>query len=82
MATGWWTAYTIIPVMHWQQETYRTPLHKLIYFIQDYEPGFYAWSSRYLMADSTYKSDVPTIGIFNSGLLYEFMKGKELSVCQ
>lgn len=76
MATGWWTAYTIIPVMHWQQETYRTPLHKLIYFIQDYEPGFYAWSSRYLMADSTYKSDVPTIGIFNSGLLYEFMKGK------
>lgn len=74
MATGWWTAYTILPVIKWQAEEYHTPLHSLIYFIQDYEPGFYPWSSRYLMADSTYKADVPTIGIFNSKLLYDFFK--------
>ena len=43
-----------------------------LYFIQDYEPGFYSWSTKYLLADSTYKSDYPTIAIFNSMLLKEF----------
>jgi hypothetical protein len=43
-----------------------------LYFIQDYEPGFYPWSTRYLLADSTYKSDDPTIAVFNSMLLKEF----------
>lgn len=73
MATGWWTAYTILPVIRWQMEEYGRE-HPLLYFIQDYEPGFYAWSSRYLMADSTYRSDVPVISVFNSGLLYEFFQ--------
>ncbi len=74
MATGWWTAYTIFPVIKWQAQTYGIQEHELIYFIQDYEPGFYPWSSRYLMADSTYKSDIPTVGIFNSKLLYDYFK--------
>ena len=72
MATGWWTAYTIFPVIRWQSETYGNPVQKLVYFIQDYEPGFYSWSSRYLMADSTYRSKTPVIAIFNSRLLYDF----------
>ena len=46
----------------------------VVYFIQDYEPGFYPWSSRYLMADSTYRSELPMIAIFNSKLLYDFFK--------
>lgn len=74
MATGWWTAYTILPVIKWQAKEYSINPQELIYFIQDYEPGFYPWSSRYLMADSTYKSDVPTTAIFNSKLLYDFFK--------
>lgn len=74
MATGWWTAYTVFPVIRWQTEQYGGEGHSLVYFIQDYEPGFYAWSSRYLMADSTYQSEIPTIGIFNSKLLYEFFE--------
>jgi len=51
----------------------------LIYFIQDYEPGFYQWSSRYLMANSTYKNDVRTIGVFNSKMLYSFFKKHDYS---
>ena len=74
MATGWWTAYVIAPVIRWQRESYGISSHTLLYFIQDYEPGFYPWSSRYLMADSTYKLDIPTIGVFNSSLLYQFFK--------
>lgn len=68
IATGWWTAYTIADVIHWQKTEY--PNNKtnipLIYLIQDYEPGFYPWSSRYLMADSTYQLDIPTIAVINS----------------
>lgn len=74
MATGWWTAYTILPVIKWQTEEYHVKEHTLLYFIQDYEPGFYPWSSRYLMADSTYKSHIPTLAVFNSKLLYDFFK--------
>ncbi|HOD62076.1 MAG TPA: glycosyltransferase [Bacilli bacterium] len=73
IATGWWTAYNIIPVVNWQYKQYGLEtINKLIYFIQDYEPGFYPWSSKYLMADSTYKSNIPTIAIFNSKLLKDF----------
>lgn len=68
MATGWWTAYTIADVVRWQNKKYQLD-NPLIYFIQDYEPGFYPWSSRYLMADSTYKLDIKTIAIFNSNEL-------------
>lgn len=74
MVTGWWTAYTILPVIKWQAAEYGIRTHAMLYFIQDYEPGFYPWSSRYLMADSTYKSEIPTLAVFNSKLLYDFYK--------
>lgn len=46
----------------------------LIYLIQDYEPGFYPWSTNYLLAESTYRSAHPLIALFNSSELYEHMK--------
>lgn len=72
IATGWWTAYTIADVIRWQIRTFESASCKLVYLIQDYEPGFYAWSSRYLLADSTYRLDIPTIAIFNSKYLQDF----------
>lgn len=73
MATGWWTAYTIKDVLLWQKETWGTEVsNPLIYLIQDYEPGFYPWSSRYLMADSTYRMDTPVYAVFNAKLLKEY----------
>ncbi len=74
MATAWWTAYGAITLLQEQRAAFPSCDNKLLYFIQDYEPGFYEWSSRYLMADSTYRLDIPTIGIFNSSQLYQFMK--------
>ncbi len=74
MTTGWWTTYIIADIVKWQEKTYQQDMKKIIYFIQDYEPGFYPWSSRYLMADSTYRNEIPTIAIFNSKLLYDFFK--------
>ncbi|MCR5609792.1 MAG: glycosyltransferase family 2 protein [Lachnospiraceae bacterium] len=73
MATGWWTAYTIEEVIKWQAMTYNQNMKALVYMIQDYEPGFYAWSSRYLMSESTYRLDVPTIAVVNSELLKEHL---------
>lgn len=72
IATAWWTAYNFASVIKWQKIEYNTDMRKLIYLIQDYEPCFYPWSSRYLMADSTYRSDVPTIAVFNSKQLKEY----------
>ncbi|MBO4308845.1 MAG: glycosyltransferase family 2 protein [Clostridia bacterium] len=72
MATAWWTAYTIRPIIEWQSEIYGIDPHPLLYFIQDYEPGFYPWSSRYMLADSTYRFKIPTYAILNSGLLKDF----------
>lgn len=74
MATSWWSAYISFEILRWQADVYKQSVKKLVYFVQDYEPGFYPWSSRYLMADSTYKSDVPTIAIYNSYILSEYFR--------
>ena len=75
IATGWWTAYTISNVIRWQKEVYGVT-HPLVYMIQDYEPGFYPWSSRYMMADSTYRSELPVYAVMNSQLLNDFFAEK------
>lgn len=72
VTTAWWTTYTVRQVMEWQKQTYGVEHRPLVYIVQDYEPGFYPWSSRYMMADSTYRMDIPTYAIINSGLLKEF----------
>lgn len=70
--TGWWTAYCCQDAYVGFENTFGIKPNIFLYFIQDYEPGFYSWSTKYLLADSTYKSDYPTIAIFNSMLLKEF----------
>lgn len=71
IATSWWSAYILKPFIKWQNETLECD-HKMIYLIQDYEPGFQAWSSRYVLADSTYKNGEDIIAIFNTKLLKDF----------
>jgi len=79
MFTGWWTAYCTQEAYVEFKEKYGISPNPYIYFIQDYEPGFYPWSSRYLLADSTYRNDNKQIAIFNSKLLYEFFKKNDYS---
>jgi hypothetical protein len=71
IATAWWTAYNIKAVTNWQKKQYGV-INKIIYLIQDFEPGFYPWSSRYLLAESTYKDRAPKIAVFNSKSLYDY----------
>ena len=72
--TAWWTAHCTFDAYQRQEKIGGLKPNVFTYFIQDYEPGFYAWSSRYLMADATYRSKYEQIAIFNTELLHEFMK--------
>lgn len=78
LATAWWTAYAIQDIFSWQESEYGKS-NPLIYLIQDYEPGFYPWSSRYLMADSTYRFRKDTYAIINSKQLFDFLRDKGYS---
>ena len=45
-----------------------------IYFIQDFEPSFYPWSSSYSMAIATYQAGDRCIAVFNTQLLSDYFK--------
>lgn len=73
MATAWWTANVAREIRTWQMAEFglaRRP--PFVYLIQDFEPGFYAWSSRYVLADSTYRAPDETVAVFNTSLLKQF----------
>lgn len=76
IATAWWTAYNAKELIRIQNNFYGNSFN-LIYFIQDFEPGFYQWSSRYSLAESTYKDEIKTTAVINSKELYDFMKIKK-----
>ena len=72
MFTGWWTAHCTQEAYEVFEQEYGIKPNPFVYFIQDYEPGFYAWSTKYMLADATYKSKYDMIAIFNSMLLKEY----------
>lgn len=72
VTTFWNTTYCILELNNWFEKNFHKSL-PIIYFIQDYEPGFYSWSSRFVLAESTYK-DNRIIPVFNSFSLAEYFK--------
>lgn len=72
VCTAWWTAYNSFKAIDWQTKVFSVKDRKLVYLIQDFEPGFYSWSSRYALADSTYLLPEKTIPVFNTKLLKDF----------
>lgn len=74
IASAWWTAYTGQRLIQWQAQHFACPIRPLVYLIQDFEPGFYPWSTRYLLAQSTYtQREVPLIAVFNTRLLQDYL---------
>lgn len=73
-ATAWWTAYMAQEIVREQSRIFDQPLQKMTYIIQDYEPAFYNWSSHFVLAEATYRSEVPTVAVFNSSLLSEYFE--------
>lgn len=71
LGTAWWTAYFGFEAREMQKLLYGAA-PPLYYFIQDHEPDFYGWSSRYALARSTYLRKEETKAIINSEELYNF----------
>ncbi len=71
ISTIWWSAYCIQnEYLRWDASDLKP--NPLLYLIQDYEPGFYPWSSKYMLADSTYHSPFFQIAILNSKSLQQY----------
>lgn len=73
VATAWWTAVAARGVQEWQSKHFPMEAGNLfVYLIQDYEPGFYPWSSRYALAEATYQEPDRVIAVFNTSILKRF----------
>ena len=77
LCTGWWTAYAAQRLQSWQASELGSQVD-LLYLVQDFEPGFYPWSSNYCAALSTYRPD-RDLAIFNTGLLADYFAGQGLA---
>ena len=74
MATAWWTASSGFALLDWQQRQYPVAgRRRLLYLIQDYEPGFYPWGSRYALAQATYAHPERTVAVVNSEPLAQYL---------
>lgn len=73
IATAWWTALSAK-----QAQTFISGYfgrsRRYVYLIQDYEPNFYGWSTRYALAESTYFNAERYIAIVNSEELFDFFE--------
>lgn len=73
IATEYRTAYMCRSLLDSTSQAGYSP-RPLVYFVQDFEPLFFPWSTRYLLADSTYRSDKPTFAVFNTKLLADYFE--------
>ncbi len=76
LATFWTTAELAIRIARWQAAEFTQPIRSFAYLIQDFEPGFYAWSAQSQLARGTYAGQVPTIAVFNTSLLRDYFEGE------
>ncbi|VWD14258.1 rhamnosyltransferase WsaF family glycosyltransferase [Burkholderia contaminans] len=74
VATSWWTAKLARDILKQQETIYGSSPGKYVYLIQDYESGFYPWSSKFMLAESTYKYPDEVIPVFNTEILADYFK--------
>lgn len=72
IATAWWTAHLAYELQS-AQANYHGIRNPVIYLIQDHEPDFYGWSSRFAEARATYSCPEKTIALINSEELANYM---------
>lgn len=76
VSTIWWSAYKAKAVLSWQAQYFDRPVGPLLSLIQDYEPGFYPWGSRYLLAQSTYHHAGALHAVINSQTLADYLQAR------
>lgn len=74
MASAWWNARQAFALLDQQQKIFADrDVRRIVYFIQDFEPGFYPWSTRWSLAENTYRRPDQTIAVMNTPVLETFM---------
>lgn len=85
MATAWWTAHNAFALVDWQRQRHpQVGARRVLYLIQDYEPGFYPWGARYVLAQATYAHRERTVAVVNSQQLADYLgaQGHRFAVCK
>ena len=72
VASAWWTAVNAFRFAEAQAARFGAA-RPVVYLIQDHEPDFYGWSSRFGAARRTYRTGLPTLPLLNSEELANFM---------
>jgi O-antigen biosynthesis protein len=72
LATWWPTAHIARAI------SLQTRVPEFIYLIQDYEPGFYSWSTNHALAAATY--EMPHRAIFNESLLRDYFRRRGVGI--
>ncbi|GAC1553175.1 MAG: hypothetical protein NVS2B5_11400 [Beijerinckiaceae bacterium] len=75
VATAWWTANLAHDLIA-DQRRFWSAATPLVYLIQDDEPHFYGWSSKYSLAETAYHKGLNTLAVINSEELFETMTAK------
>lgn len=76
LGSMWSNFYDAQTLIDFQHATFGGARAPYVSMIQDYEPGFYPWSSAYLMARGSYDSPRPKKLIFNSHELETFYRAQ------
>lgn len=72
VATAWWTSFIANQFLVEQSRIFnKEDSGRFAYLIQDFEPGFYPWSSRYALAESTYHNN-NVVAVFNTSILKSY----------
>jgi O-antigen biosynthesis protein len=79
LTTQWITAYLAQRTAKAQAELFGKAQNRMGYLIQDFEPGFYPYSTDHVLCESTYRSSVPQIAVFNSSFLHNYFRAQEYS---
>lgn len=74
IATHWATAHMLDVACRLG----RIDSSNVVYLVQDYEPGFFAWSSDYVLARSTYRAGFQLV--INSTPLQKFLEAENVNV--
>lgn len=75
LATYWTTAEFVGRIRRWQGTTYGFVPERFGYVIQDFEPGFYAFSAEWMLARATYNQPAETIAVYNTSALRDHFHG-------
>lgn len=79
IATFWNTAIFIKSVLGQQRKAFpRASGRKYIYFLQEYDPGFYPWSYEHFLARSTYEDAESAIAIFNMARFRDYFRSQSI----